>query len=281
MTDNELLAAFENGALPFAQWNHRAHVRVAFLYASRYPLAEATARMRTGVQAYNAANHVPVAIDRGYHETTTQAFMRLIHAAACQHRGSIDFDLFCQHHPELLDRRVLLCYYSRDRIMDEQAKACFVEPDLAPLDQAGLSYPEFGPRQPGADYVLRPGSYAVIADHAARIALVVTPAGVYLPGGGQEPGESALQALHREALEECGLTLRVVSPIGAADEFVFAEQESQYFCKRCSFYQAEALAQGRANESDHTLTWVPCSDAIRKLTSASHRWAVSQSERKR
>ncbi len=34
MTDDEFLAAFEDCTLPFEQWHHRAHVRVAFLYAS-------------------------------------------------------------------------------------------------------------------------------------------------------------------------------------------------------------------------------------------------------
>ena len=32
MTDGEFLSCFENCSLPFDQWNHRAHVKVAFLY---------------------------------------------------------------------------------------------------------------------------------------------------------------------------------------------------------------------------------------------------------
>lgn len=31
MTDEELLAAFENCSLPHSEWTHRAHVRVAYL----------------------------------------------------------------------------------------------------------------------------------------------------------------------------------------------------------------------------------------------------------
>jgi hypothetical protein len=30
MTDDEFLAAFEDCTLPFEQWHHRAHVRIAF-----------------------------------------------------------------------------------------------------------------------------------------------------------------------------------------------------------------------------------------------------------
>lgn len=58
MTDDEFLAAFEDGTLPFEQWNHRAHRRGAFLYASGHDVQSATYRMRDGITAYNKANHV-------------------------------------------------------------------------------------------------------------------------------------------------------------------------------------------------------------------------------
>ena len=131
--DDELLAAFEGLTLPFDQWTHRAHVRVAYLYTSRSDSASAIERMRAGVKAYNAANQVPEAIDRGYHETTTVAFMRLIHAAVSIHGLAPSSEAFCDRHPELLMKRVLLKFYTRGRIMSAEAKGTFIEPDLAPL----------------------------------------------------------------------------------------------------------------------------------------------------
>ena len=137
MSDDDFLATFEDGSLPFTNWNHRAHVRVAFLYLSRFGLAEAIDRMRSGIKAYNAVHGVEDGPVMGYHETTTQAFMRLIHQAL-QERGPFqDSHEFCERNPELLDRRVLLCYYTRDRIMEPAAKVRFVEPDIAPLDRIG------------------------------------------------------------------------------------------------------------------------------------------------
>ena len=59
MTDDQLLVAFESLALPFSQWTHRAHVRVAFCYLRRHPFDEALARMRAGIRAYNAHHAVP------------------------------------------------------------------------------------------------------------------------------------------------------------------------------------------------------------------------------
>ena len=131
--DALLLAAFEAGTYPFEQWNHRAHVRVGFVYLSQCPLEEAIDRMRSGIRSYNARHGVQDGPETGYHETITQAFMRLIHRDV-QERGPFhDSNHFCDSSAELLNRRVLLRYYTRERIMSPEAKAAFVEPDLAPL----------------------------------------------------------------------------------------------------------------------------------------------------
>lgn len=137
MTDDEFLATFENCTLPFEHWNHRAHVRVAFLYASRNDVESATNRMRAGIKAYNKANQVPEALDRGYHETITIAFMRLVCEAVREESNS--FGDFEQRYPELFDKRVLLRFYSRDRLISVEAKASFVEPDLMPISLAALT----------------------------------------------------------------------------------------------------------------------------------------------
>ncbi|MDB5322510.1 MAG: hypothetical protein JWN40_4141, partial [Phycisphaerales bacterium] len=78
--DDQLLQAFESLTLPFDQWTHRAHVKVAFTYLSRHPFPQALAKMRAGVQAYNARHNVPDTPTSGYNETTTHAFLHLIAA---------------------------------------------------------------------------------------------------------------------------------------------------------------------------------------------------------
>lgn len=138
MTDDEFLAAFETCSLPFEQWNHRAHVRVAYLYASQHDFEPATQRMQSGVKAYNKANAVPEALDRGYHETITVAFMRLISEAVARGGRTDSFENFAQLWPQLFDKRVLLRFYSRSRIMSAEAKASYVEPDLTPLSVEAL-----------------------------------------------------------------------------------------------------------------------------------------------
>lgn len=133
MNDSKFLAAFEDCTLPSEQWTHRAHVRVAYLYASQLDLDSALDQMRKRIKAYNEATDTPEAIDRGYHETITQAFMLLVFTANLQTGPHGSSDEFCEAHPELLTKLALRNFYSQERIMTMQAKAEFVEPDLRPL----------------------------------------------------------------------------------------------------------------------------------------------------
>jgi hypothetical protein len=105
MTDDEHLQAFENLILPFPQWTHRAHVKIAFTYLHRHPFEEALIRMRDGVKSYNARNAVTESPNSGYNETTTHAFLHLI-AATMQAYGTThptpNADAFCDMHPLLM-----------------------------------------------------------------------------------------------------------------------------------------------------------------------------------
>jgi hypothetical protein len=136
MSDAEFLRQFEDCTLPHAQWTHRAHVKVAYLYLLAHPFEEALVRMRRGIRAYNAAHNVPESPTSGYNETTTHAFLHLVAATIAHYAASfptLDADSFCDTHPQLLQKQVLRLFYSPQRRMDERAKREFVAPDLAPL----------------------------------------------------------------------------------------------------------------------------------------------------
>lgn len=147
MNDEEFLAALERCTLPFEQWTHQAHLRLAYLYCSTLNLQSAIDRMRSSIKAYNKSTDTPEAIDRGYHETITQAFMLLVFAANQRtgpHESSEDF---CTAHPELGSKFVLQTFYSPERLMTAKAKSHFVEPDLGPLPLA-ITEPHAAASQP-------------------------------------------------------------------------------------------------------------------------------------
>jgi putative acetyltransferase len=138
LSDEELLAAFESCTLSCEAWTHRAHIRVGYLYASQCDLPAAIQRMRAGLKALNAVHGTPESLERGYHETITVAFLRLIQAAARKETFPSSED-FCQRHPELLDKNLLLKFYSRERLRSLEAKTQFIAPDLSPLPPIAMT----------------------------------------------------------------------------------------------------------------------------------------------
>jgi hypothetical protein len=134
--DETFLAQFETGTWPLENMHHREHVKLAYLYLCRYPLEAATAKICASIKAFNAAHKVPDALDRGYHETMTLAWMRLIHCTLEEFGPAENADAFVDKHTQLLAKRALLFFYSRDHIMSAGAKQKFVEPDLSPLPKS-------------------------------------------------------------------------------------------------------------------------------------------------
>jgi hypothetical protein len=136
MDDAEFLATFEACRWPLERWHHCDHVKLAYLYLRRHPLDEAAARLRAGIQAHNAAHAIPESLTSGYHETMTQAWLRLVHVILCEYGPADTADAFCDAHPELLEKKTLRLFYSRERFLSAEAKVTFVEPDLAPLPRS-------------------------------------------------------------------------------------------------------------------------------------------------
>jgi hypothetical protein len=82
--------------------------------------------------------------------------------------------------------------------------------------------PLFGVRVAGARYVIRPCVYGVLERAPGEVAIVATPLGHFLPGGGLESGETEEQGLVREIREECGLRVCVGERLGEAIQLDYA-----------------------------------------------------------
>jgi hypothetical protein len=134
--DEVFLREFEAQRWPLEKWHHRDHVKLAYLYLRRFGFDEAAARMRAGIKVHNAAHGVADSPTSGYHETMTQAWLRLVDLVLREYGPAEDADAFVEQHPELLEKKTLRLFYSRERFMSPDAKVSFVEPDLAPLPRS-------------------------------------------------------------------------------------------------------------------------------------------------
>ena len=137
--------------------------------------------------------------------------------------------------------------------------------------------PTFGVPDSRLPRVIRPSAYGLIAGSPDQLAVVRTPTGVYLPGGGIQGTESPEATVCREAQEECGLTIRLSPWRRAAIDHVTAPREAAHFEKRNTFCGATVIAApAEPAEADHLLTWVMPAEALSVLTPPSHRWAVAE-----
>src|ERR1700746_3091775 len=74
MTDDEFMVSFENCSLSNEAFHHADHVRMAFLYLSRYSALEALQRFSSSLARFAEAHGNPGL----YNETVTWAFLFLI-----------------------------------------------------------------------------------------------------------------------------------------------------------------------------------------------------------
>lgn len=139
------------------------------------------------------------------------------------------------------------------------------------------SVPTFGRPDPSLPLRVRPSAYALVLNPHGQLAIVQTPRGVYLPGGGSDPGETAAVTVQRETAEETGLDVAVGVWRRLAIDHVVARDEGASFEKRSTFCDAVPIRRSSvAVEQDHSTVWVDPADAVAQLSRESHRWAVGE-----
>jgi len=127
MTDQAFLEGFEAGRL--AEFHHRDHIRMAWLYLSRLGPERGAAQIVQGIRRFAELKDARTL----YHETLTRFWIRLVAAAMAQAPAAPSFDAFLAAHPELADKERPRVFYRRETLMSDSARACWVEPDLAAL----------------------------------------------------------------------------------------------------------------------------------------------------
>jgi len=114
------------------------------------------------------------------------------------------------------------------------------------------------PPKSNQKYRIRPGAY-VIAIRNGDVLLThqSDPEPEFqLPGGGIDPGESPLQALYRETLEETGWRIAKLLRLGAFRRYVYMPEYKLFAEKVCHIYVAEAVRLlHEPTEPGHHAVW--------------------------
>jgi 8-oxo-dGTP diphosphatase len=140
----------------------------------------------------------------------------------------------------------------------------------------GAAIPSFGKPTAGFSLIERPSAYVVVRDTNGAVAVVRTPKGHYLPGGGIDAGETPEQTVVRETCEEAGVRISADRIFAHAIQFVFSAEECACFAKDSVFFAGVIVGRCAATEPDHHLLWLLPQEALRLLTHESHRWALEK-----
>lgn len=138
----------------------------------------------------------------------------------------------------------------------------------------------FGP-PPRKDifYPPRPGAYVIVdAGDCLLASFQEAPyPELQLPGGGVDPGEGTLAALHREVLEETGYRIHSTRRLGMFHRYTFMPDYDRYAQKLCSIYTARLGPRvSDPTEPGHSAVFLPWDTALERLAVSGDRNYVAR-----
>ena len=127
MHDEELIERFESCTLSGADFHHRDHIKVAWLYLRSNSVLETLGRFSSGLKRFAAA-HGKLNL---YHETITWAYVFLIHERMQRHGREESWQEFVDKNADLFDWKdnILKSFYQDETLSSERARRTFVFPD--------------------------------------------------------------------------------------------------------------------------------------------------------
>ncbi|BFZ02593.1 hypothetical protein BsWGS_05633 [Bradybaena similaris] len=126
--DEIFLKAFEDATLPFENWTHEAHLRMAWNYIKEHGKDGAVPYIKLYIQKYNEKHRGK--LRSTYHETITMFFIHIVSDAIVKSvNASESFEEFVSNNQHLMDKNLILEYYNKETLFQEQARNRFIQPD--------------------------------------------------------------------------------------------------------------------------------------------------------
>lgn len=123
-----------------------------------------------------------------------------------------------------------------------------------------------GSKEEKIKYRKRPGAYAIIVNKDDdKIGIVTDGEDYFYLGGGIENGETKLEALKREMIEEAGYSIKNIREFEEVGSHIFAEDKG-YLEIIASVYIAEFDKKiAEPIEKDHKVLWVTPEEYVSKM----------------
>jgi 8-oxo-dGTP diphosphatase len=131
-----------------------------------------------------------------------------------------------------------------------------------------------GSPRAGQRYRHRPGAYAILWNGAELLLTFQAEPQpeLQLPGGGIDPGESAVRALHREVREETGWAIAGARRLGAYRRFAYMPDYDMWAEKVCHIWLARPVRRlGPPSEAGHAAVWASPEAAVGLLANDGER----------
>ena len=129
--DIEFKEQVEACTFPIPSFDHRAHLRLAYIYLVESESDEAVRRMRNAL--LGLLKKADIDPSSKFHETLTKAWVLAVQYFMSQTEKSDSADSFINSNSEMLDSKIMMTHYSAEVLFSDKARNEFVEPNLGPI----------------------------------------------------------------------------------------------------------------------------------------------------
>jgi hypothetical protein len=128
--DREFKTKFETCVFSPSEFNHRSHLRLAYVYLVENDDETANQLMRDSLLRFLTHNGVDIS---KFHETMTQAWILAVRHFMENDSGADSANTFINNNPKMLDNKIMMTHYSAELLFSDKAREQFVTPDLDPI----------------------------------------------------------------------------------------------------------------------------------------------------
>jgi len=132
--DRTFQSQVETCEYPLSDFNHRAHLALAYVYLVNNNTETAYQLMRDALRRFLEHNGIDTA---KYHDTITRAWILAVRHFMEGTASAASAADFIGQNPTMLDSKIMLTHYSAELLFSDEARTGFVEPDRDPIPRYG------------------------------------------------------------------------------------------------------------------------------------------------